>query len=980
MKVLKYISVVILFCTSLFAGTTGKLSGRVFDKETGEPLIGVNVIIEGTRLGASTDLNGEYFVLNISPGLYTVKASMIGYGTQIVERVRIQVDLTTKINFELKSSSIQIGAEVVVTGKREIQKDLTSSERSIQADQIQALPVRDVATLLSYQAGIVRDANGGIHIRGGRTTEISYMVDGVQVLNPVNRSSGISIDDQSIEELKAITGTFNAEYGQALSGVVNIVTKKGSDKFSAQATAYLGDFFSMDDNVYYVMDNTEWANTAAKALNSRTGRPLYEFDFSKYGITSYQQFQEALNNGYKPWETKKSYLKNFNPLKHYDAQLNISGPLPGTDKMISYFVAGRYRYQPGYQHGKRYFMPWGLWSPAMDTVHTFTMPDQKIVPLDWYEGFSTQSKIFFNLNSFNLSYGLYYNKDRSYSGGGKYVPDGGRNYFTDIYTHILSATYIFSNSTFLDFKGSYYINNHKNYLYEDPYDYRYMPTNAGDFLNYVFNPKRDDDIEVKNPIDDFSYWGNDVGRSKNSTKYFSFSLDLTNQLDKNNMIKFGASARLHNLEQEYYNLQFSEKNYRPIIPDIASAYHQYYTAKPKEFAAYIQDKIEFEELIINVGVRFDYFNSDGRVLADPGDPQIYAPFKLSNIYKNYTPTTPVNDLIPYTVEERSAFWYKKADAKYQISPRFGLSFPITDKGVIHFSYGHFFQNPEFQYLYLNPNFWVEGAGAQNLVGNANLNAERTVMYELGIQQQLFDNFYMHLTGFYRDIRDWVGSGYPIENYRAKIYYSYMNRENAVARGITFSAIYSAEKLSVKLDYTYMNANGSASNPTDAFNSLSSGQAPVVKLINLDWDQPHAVNLIINYSTGDWSGVLIGTLNSGFPYTPSLSRSEATGSNSFTGWQQNSERRPTTINLDLRLSKMFDLGGFKLQTMLDVTNLLDTRNARFVYSDTGSPDFTLQDYLEKSRLMEISNSKEYFTNAGYYYPPRYISLGFRLSYN
>ena len=168
MKVLKYISVVILFCTSLFAGTTGKLSGRVFDKETGEPLIGVNVIIEGTRLGASTDLNGEYFVLNISPGLYTVKASMIGYGTQIVERVRIQVDLTTKINFELKSSSIQIGAEVVVTGKREIQKDLTSSERSIQADQIQALPVRDVATLLSYQAGIVRDANGGIHIRGGR--------------------------------------------------------------------------------------------------------------------------------------------------------------------------------------------------------------------------------------------------------------------------------------------------------------------------------------------------------------------------------------------------------------------------------------------------------------------------------------------------------------------------------------------------------------------------------------------------------------------------------------------------------------------------------------------------------------------------------------------------------------------------------------------------------------------------------------------
>jgi len=980
LKVLKFISVAMLCCNLLFAGTTGKLAGKIIDKETGDPLMGANIIIEGTKLGAATDINGEYYILNIPPGLYKIRATMIGYGTKIVEQVRVQVDLTTKIDFELSSASLQVGTEVMVIGKREIQKDLTSSERTIQSDQIQALPVRDVSSLLSMQAGITRDAGGDLHIRGGRTSEISYMVDGVQVLNPVNRSSGIQIDDQSIEELKAITGTFNAEYGQALSGVVNIVTKKGSDKFSASATAYIGDYLSFDEDVYYVMDNTDWANTAARALNSRSASALFGFDFSKYGITNYQQLQEMLYSGNKPWETKKAYLKNYNPLKHYDAQLNISGPVPGTDKMVSYFIAGRYRYQPGFQHGKRYFMPWGLWSPASDVVNSFEMPDQKIVPLDWYEGFSTQSKIFFNLGDLSFSYGLYYNKDRSYGGGSKYIPDAGRNYYTDIYTHIVSATYIFSNSTFLDFKGSYYINDHENYLYEDPYDYRYMPTNAGDFQEYVFNPTSNDDVEVKNPVDDFNYWGNDVGRSNNLTKYFSFNFDLTSQINKNNLLKLGASGRLHNLEQESYNLQFSDVDYRPIIPDIASAYHQYYTAKPTEVAAYIQDKLEFDELIINVGIRFDYFDSDGRVLADPKDPQIYAPFKMEHIYKNYTATTPVNDLIPYTVEERLSFWYKKAEAKYQFSPRFGLSFPITDRGVIHFSYGHFFQNPEFQYLYMNPNFWVEGAGAQNLVGNADLNAERTVMYELGIQQQLLENLYLHLTGFYRDIRDWVGSGYPIENYRGKVYYSYMNRENAVARGITLSASYSLENFSVKFDYTYMNANGTASNPVDAFNSLTNGAAPVVKLINLDWDQPHSVNLIIDYSNDGWSGALIGTLNSGFPYTPSLAKSEATGSNSFTGWQQNSERRPMTINLDLRLSKMFTFGDFNLQTMLDVTNLLDTRNPRYVYSDTGSPDFTLQDYLEKSRLLEVSNSTEFFTNAGYYYPPRYISLGFRLSYN
>ena len=750
MKVLKYLSVAILFCNYLFAGITGKLSGRVTDKETGEPLMGANVIIEQTKLGAATDINGDYYVLNIPPGLYNIKVTMIGYGTQIVEQVRIQVDLTTKINFELKSSSVQVGSEVVVIGKREIQKDLTSSERTIQADQIQALPVRDVASLLSMQAGITRDASGDLHIRGGRTTEISYMVDGVQVLNPVNRSSGIQIDDQSIEELKAITGTFNAEYGQALSGVVNIVTKKGSDKFSVNATAYIGDHFSLDDDLYYVMDNSEWAYTAATALNSRSGRALFDFDFSKYG--NFNQIFSNLEAGIKPWETKKAYLKNYNPLRHYDAQLNISGPVPGTDKIISYFIAGRYRDQPGFQKGKRYFMPWGFWQPVMDSIHKFEMPDQEIVSLDWYKGFSTQSKIFFNLGYFVLSYGLYYNKDESYGGGQKYIPDAGRFYYTDIFTHIVSATYIFSNSTFLDFKGSYYLNKHKNYLYEDILDPRYMPTNAGDFQQYVFNPVREDDIEVKNGIYDFNYWGNDVGRAKSTTKYLSFNLDLTSQIDKNNMIKIGASGRLHDLEQEYYNLQFSQVNYRPIVPDIKSAYHTFYTAKPKEFAAYIQDKIEFEELIINLGVRFDYFNSDGRVLADPADPQIYAPFKLDHIYKNYLPSTPVSQLIPYTIAERLAFWYKKVDPKYQISPRFGLSFPITDRGVIHFSYGHFFQNPEFQYLYTNPNFWVEGAGAQNLVGNADLDAERTVMYELGLQQQLFDDIYLHLTGFYANKR------------------------------------------------------------------------------------------------------------------------------------------------------------------------------------------------------------------------------------
>ena len=963
----------------LQAGTTGKIAGVVTYRETGEPLAGVNVIIEGQNLGAASDEDGSYYILNIPPGVYTIKAIYIGYNTQVVEEVRVQVDLTTRLDFELSTSILESTEEVVVVAERIIQKDLTSSEISMQADQIKALPVRDVPSLLSLQAGITRDASGDLHIRGGRTTEISYMVDGVQVMNAVNRSAGISIDDQSIEELKAITGTFNAEYGQALSGVVNIVTKKGTNKFTVNATAYMGDYLSFDDDVYYLQTNRDWAVAAANALASKSGFVMY--DFSRHGITTFAHLQSALDERYKPWQTKEPYLNSYDPLENYDLQLNVSGPVPFTNNIVSYFLAGRYQKRPGYAQGLRYFMPWGLWQPVSDTQHTLEMPDGEQVYLNQYEGISTQAKVFFNLSSLNFSYGFYYNDDYSYGGGLKYLPDGGRNYYTDRYTHIVSATYIFSSSHFLDFKGSYYSNNHQNYLYEDPYDYRYMPTNAGDFQQYVFRPGQNSNVEIKNNPDDFNYWGNDANRSDDYTRYYAVSLDLTSQIDRYNMVKLGGSARFHDIKRDYYELQFSQATYRPIIPDIISPFHTYYKVKPIEYAAYIQDKLEFEDLIINLGLRFDYFDSDGRVLADPRDPQIYSPFKLDHIYKNYAPGLPEDELIEYTPAERAEFWYENTDGKYHISPRFGISFPITAEGVIHFSYGHFFQSPEFQYLYYNPNFWITGAGASNLVGNADLNAERTVMYELGLQQQLFDRLFFNLTGFYRDIRDWIGTGFPIDTYRGLTYYSYVNKDHAVAKGITLTANYALQYFYFNLNYTYMQAKGTSSDVQDAYNDLNAGRAPRVQLIYLDWDQPHALNFVMGYSNPEagWMATLISTLNSGFPYTPEFARGEASGSSAFVGLRENSERRPTTFNLDLRVAKTFVLGPVDIRAYLDVTNLLDTRNANWVYADTGLPDYTLRDYQNWSRLTEISNSTEYFNNPGMYSAPRFIQLGLGIIY-
>lgn len=973
----------------LYGGTTGKIAGRVRGTDTGNPLIGANVFIEGTTLGAATDADGEYYIINIPPGTYAIKVQMIGYITQRVENVRVTVDLTTKLNFDLDMTVIDAKESVVITAKREIQKDLTSSEVSISSDQIETLPVKSVSEILDLQAGVVRDATGELHIRGGRTNEIAYMVDGVQVINPLYRSSGISIDDQAIEELKAITGTFNAEYGQALSGVVNIVTKKGSDKFSVNATAYFGDHLSFDNDLYYVMDNTEWANEMARMISNWDYYP--EIDLSQYGITTEEQLVESVLNGEKPWLEKKPYLNSYEPWKNRDLQLNISGPVPGTGKRISYFLSGRYRYNPGHEHGKRYFMPWGYQSPAMDTVHTFKTPDNEIVPLYRYEGISTQSKIYFKItNALTLSYGIYYNNDHTYQFDltypafrYKYVPDAGRNYHTDRYTQILSMTYVFSKSTFLDLKANTYYNHHKEYLYEDPYDYRYMPTNSGDFVQYVFDPAREERIYAITQPGDFNYWGNDPTRTTNITKYTSFKADLTSQFTKRHLAKIGISARLHDLNRENYNLQFSQTNYRPIIPEKSSPYRTNYSAKPKELAAYIQDKIEFNELIINIGLRFDYFDSDGRVLRDPSDPQIYSPFKLGHIYKDYEPGMPdslLNQLTEYTPEEREAFWYKKTTPKYQLSPRFGISFPITDQGVIHFSYGHFFQNPEFQYLYENPNFWIAGAGSRDLVGNADLDAERTVMYELGLQQRLTNNMDLHVTGFYRDIRDWVGIGLPaINTNRGSTYYKYDNRDHAKAKGITLSTSYYTRNLSVNLDYSYMVAKGTSSNPIDAYNDAAAGRAPRVQLVNLNWDQRQSFNLVLTYSKNGWISTLSGTMNSGLPYTPSFIRGEATGGSATVALLENSERRPTMYNVDLRISKSITAFQTQITFFCNVTNLLDIRSVQNVYTDTGKPDYSLQTYDLDNRIVEISSIQEYYARPGNYTGPRFINLGVRLSY-
>ncbi|CAG1771004.1 partial Protein oar, partial [uncultured bacterium] len=237
----KTVIILLLLPVLLFAGTTGKLTGKVTDASTGEPLIGVNILLEGTTLGAATDVNGNYTILNIPPGLYSVRISFIGYTTITVNNVRILVDLTTTLPVQLSSSSIAMDEVVVVARNPLVQKDLTSTKSVMSRDEIESLPVSNFLDMLSIQAGVVGSGNN-LHIRGGRADEVAYLVDGMYVQDPLLGGLATSINNDAIQEMSLLSGTFNAEYGNALSGVVNIVTRDGGEDFRGKLEVRTSEF------------------------------------------------------------------------------------------------------------------------------------------------------------------------------------------------------------------------------------------------------------------------------------------------------------------------------------------------------------------------------------------------------------------------------------------------------------------------------------------------------------------------------------------------------------------------------------------------------------------------------------------------------------------------------------------------------------------------------------------------------------------
>jgi outer membrane receptor protein involved in Fe transport len=899
-------------CLAL-GGNTGKIAGRVQSAENNESLVGITVLIEGTTMGASTDADGNFTINNIPPGAYNVAVGGVGFNKKRFTGVKVSVDFTTRLDVKLSTDVIALETVEVQAEAPMVRRDLTSSHTNIDAATIEALPVENVNQILTLQAGIVQGAGGELHIRGGRSSEISYTVNGVSISNPFDNSRSVSIATNAIQELSVVSGTFNAEYGNALSGVVNTVTKEGGNTFGGSLSFSAGDYVSTQDDIF-------------------------------------------------------TNITSVDPLSRTITEMTLNGPV--VPDLVSFFVSGRYENNRGWLYGIREHNPTDYvvrnpMDPADITI--ISTGDSALVPMNPSKEFSGTAKLSFTpFSTGKIRYDVLYSDTeyKGYSHSYKYNPDATYNNRDWGLLNSLEFRHSLNTTTYYTVRASYNINDFTQYLYplldQDGNPVTYFAGSGIDITGLHADPRYQPDYKSTTAAPyTFLSGGTPMGQYYQRSVTWGGKLDATSQVTSNHEVKFGAEYKSHTLNFENFVVLCDTVRYfTPTIPGTNTTNHDVYTRKPKEFSAYVQDKMEFESIVLNIGLRYDYFAAD-------------AYYSTNIMYPS--PNSPT---LPPTVDPNTLL--APAESKHQWSPRIGVSFPITDKGIIHFSYGHFFQMPPFSYLYANPNFKYSFSSGTPTFGNADLHPQMTVTYELGLQQQLMENLSFNLTGFYKDVRDLLAMQ-QIRISGDETYYKYVNKDYSNVKGITFSITKrrtASDIVGATLDYTYQAAEGNETNVDAFFVDLSSGRQSEKIPVYLDWDQSHTINGTVTVGQpSDWNVTLVGRIGTGLPYTPQITEQTVY-------LQTNSGRKPPQTRVDLLADKTFNVAGVRLTAYLKVYNLFDTMNERYVYDDTGRATYTLvQNQTTAQETDKLATeipglhpASEWFVRPDYYLPPREVRLG------
>ncbi len=944
---------------------TGKIVGKVIDAQTGEPLIGANILIEGTNLGAASNVDGEYMIINVPPKTYTIVAKFIGYQDVAKSNITISINVTTETDFALSSTELELDEVTIIAPKPLINKNVTNSISIIGSEDIENLPVRGVANIVSTETGIV-EQDGNLYVRGGRQDAVAYYVDGVLVNDPVfGGAQNLGIQN-AVQEIQFQAGGYSAEFGGANSGIISIATKTGNEdyKFSIEA----------------ITDNFT-GKVGEKFLGT------YLFGYSEYVAT----FSGPL-------------IPSYNDLRFYIGGSNTFNRSP-----IGFYkgIDVKDVYDP---------------SAPRDTFDVF-YPDGYQVnrPSNIYQ---LQGNLTWDLNPFSFKLSGSYNQFEQRDNRLEITHgDGILRYLTaeraglnegQTITGSLKTTHVLSDKAFYDLIVSFF----DDYSVDMDPIFKHNITSYGDS---IANAGVGDTLRGfgQNPLSLTAFNINFTRQNipynfyeKRRSRYLGGIVNLFYQLGNHHELKTGGDYKYYTIRRYALPEPISIATLSRSIPDgeftemynrldnygydvFGNPYDGDGLNAPKHpvFAAYyIQDKMEFSDLVLNAGVRLDYIDTDSEEFVNPHNIK----FLEGNL------------IDPSTLKEVDPFVY--------ISPRLGFSFPVTDKTVFHAQYGKFIQQSRLRDVYQGYNVISDnihgGFAIQNPVGFG-LRPERTTQYEIGFKQQIGDAFAFNITGFYKDIKDQIQirSIFAEATANHRQYYAFINGDFVTVKGIELSFdLRRTERITVSFNYTFSDALGTGSNPSSSFRQI--WQSPTAtpyfpeQIAPLDFNQAHRGNLFIDYrfTEDDGPTVLGGKLlensgldlffsfNSGFNYTRWDENSF--GNRRFPVESLNASTTPWTFNLDAKIDKSFDVGALSFNIYLWVINVLNTQNFKDVFNVSGdaiddgwltSPQGsqTVENirstYGEEQAQNYIDLYKASIYDSANFGPPRQFRLGVKLNY-
>jgi outer membrane receptor for ferrienterochelin and colicin len=794
----------------LYGGITGTLSGFVRDKETKHVLPGAAIIVEETTMGAMADKNGFYIIHNLPAGTYDVSVKMIGYSKLTIKNVKITVDLVTELNFYLPTEVLKL-KEVVITKPRElIQNEITSSVYFISGEDVNdRLPIDSFQDAVSLLPGVV-----GNHIRGGRETDVLYMLDGLPIQGGLSREISSYFPNSSMVEMMVQTGGYSAEYGHASSGIINVVTKNGRNEVEGQVKLY-SDF----------LDTGITGNDNTRRLEFNVGGPL-TIGLGGPLINANYFISADLNLSDTPWREKMRDVFGSPIFKNYNLNTKLSFKL---------------------------------------TRNTILSLQGLISNWNWRKFDSQWSE---NLNG--LAKHTHYSHRISAS-------------FTHTFSPKFFTTFRLASYSYKRLISGSVENDPPNLTFEDP----------GDPNSLILSGDQP--------------WNEETRENVRIVKF-----DLVGRLSSQHMFKTG-------LDYQFYNLRSNSTKFSaiPVLGqettigyNKATNNFKYY---PRFFALYLQDRIEFNGIIANLGIRYDVFNP--RITID----------EISNKFEQLRPL----------VDAPSS--NKESVSETPISPRIGISIPLSEKERLHINYGWYYQMPPLYYFYVNAEHDL--TGYLPLIGNVRLEPIKTISSEFSYRRVVSDNLLLVITGFSKqfsnlvDTQSYILSESLIEPDTPTVGFSrYTDGASGRANGFEITVQKRFNKqMSGRLSYTYMQAKGTSSTAEDEFNSVVYGTPASEKNeYPLSWDQRHSIILDTDYRNNTWRFNVLFRLFSPLPYT---TLDSTTPNNGRLSWR---------TFLDVKIMRQTNLLGGRLKPFIEIRNLFNQRNVIDELDDSGVRAYRLFD--------------------------------------